>query len=584
MMMIVAYLAYKNIPEIERFDALNTEQSEIIKTQAMDQAEITEQVQAQYEELEAQYEEIENLNEEMNNSQDDIMQANLSLQEKKEKLRTTLGTIDQGVITLNKDLIIESANISACYIMKMGPEKAQGRRLSEILSVTTEDGLPFDIESDNFINGINSLNIYKSGVVKHRDGQDRDVALKCTPLSTTTGKLQGYVVVIEDVSELKKLREHMLNTSKLESLGVFAGGIAHDFNNFLTSMIGCISLAKNDENSTLDGRCVRYLDDAESIAFRARGLTEQLLTFAKGGEPVKKLMSIRDTLRKGPDLVLSGTNIVFNSNISDDLKDIEADESQIVQTINNILINAIHAMPGGGTVSINAENISLEIQNYYSLPAGEYVKIEIIDEGEGVLPEIAHRIFDPYFTTKNSGTGLGLSVVYSIIDNHGGRIVLDSSPEKGARFIILLPAAEARCCDEDPSGNKKFSFTGSVLLMDDDDMIRHVCGKLIESLGFNVVSAATGEDAVDLYRESVEKGSPFDLVILDLTVKGGMGGKEAFDLMRGLNPEVKALVSSGYSSDPVMADYKNYGFLGVLKKPYAMDDLGDTIDRIFRKS
>jgi CheY-like chemotaxis protein len=266
--------------------------------------------------------------------------------------------------------------------------------------------------------------------------------------------------------------------------------------------------------------------------------------------------------------------------IDENLLNIEADESQISQVINNLLINAAQAMSEGGEIVIKGRNAVFEENNRHGLQPGKYAVVEIADNGPGIDPLIASRIFDPFFTTKIKGSGLGLSVAYSVITRHGGIITVSSGSKGGALFTIILPAVDKNLYIRSETSAEKFSLTGTVLLMDDDDMIRHVGESLLESLGLKVISAGDGESAVKLFNEYYERGGLFDLVILDLTIRGGMGGLEAFSAMRMIAPEVKGIVSSGYSSDPVMSNYREYGFTGVLKKPYMFNELGRLIKEI----
>jgi CheY-like chemotaxis protein/anti-sigma regulatory factor (Ser/Thr protein kinase) len=343
-------------------------------------------------------------------------------------------------------------------------------------------------------------------------------------------------------------------------------------------MLGCIALGKKSLTGT-DSSAMKYLDDAESTALKARGLAEQLLTFAKGGEPVKSIISVTDMLNLSADFILSGTRITSSKNFSSDLKFIEADETQVSQVISNILLNAVQAMQGGGEIIISAANVTLGSGNSYALPDGEYVEITIEDQGPGIDGDVLARIFDPFFTTRSDGSGLGLSVAYSVVRKHGGGISAYNS-SRGAVFRFVIPASNAepgvsenRCIDE-------ICFSGKVLLMDDDEMIRMVGEELLSSFGFDVVSASEGESAVEIFKSEIEKGGAFKFVVLDLTIKGGAGGLETFREMRKIDPEVTGIVSSGYSHDPVMSNFMDYGFTAVLKKPYNFDELRDIVSRI----
>jgi len=579
MMIILSYLAYINISEIEKFDKLALQQSEIIKKQGDEQVIVAQEVRAQYEELEAQYEEIEQLNEDMTSTQDEILQINKNLEQEKKKLSITLQSIAQGVITVNNGLVIESVNEGACLILGVKADSIAGEDINSILKVYDNDGDLFDISKRDFLSGNIVFDLYNSGIIFHKNGT-RDVTLKSSPVLIERGEIAGYVIVIEDVTELKKMKDQMLNSCRMESIGIFAGGVAHDINNFFTGLLGCVGLAKSDLSLVNNSKVLKYLEDMEITTFMARGLAEQLLTFAKGGEPLKKLFSIRELIVSSAEFVLSGTSVKFENKIDRNILNIEADESQISQVINNILINASQAMPDGGVIVIKGTNVFLEDNNRAGLNPGKYVVIEIEDNGPGIDPLIAENIFKPFFTTKIKGSGLGLSVAYSVIIRHGGTVSVSSGKGGGALFTIILPAVENTLPVKVEEISGSLVLNGTVLLMDDDDMIRTVGESLLERIGLKVVSVSEGESAVKIFQEYYEKGEPFDLVILDLTIKGGMGGLEAFSAMRMISPEVKGVVSSGYSSDPVMSNYIEYGFSGVLKKPYLFNELSSLLKKI----
>jgi len=572
MMIILSYLSFVNISEIEKFDKLTFEQSKIIKQQSDEQLIITQEVRAQFEELEAQYEEIEQLNEDMTATQEKILEVNRNLEQEKKKLSITLQSIAQGVVTIGKNLHIESVNEGACLITGMTAVAMTGEDINSVLKVYYNNGNSFDLSNGDFLSGGLSLDLYNSGILFHKKGA-KDVTLKSSPVVIDEGETAGYVIVIEDVTELKMMKDQMLNSCRMESIGIFAGGIAHDINNFFTGMLGCVALAKSDSSISGNDKILKYLEDMESTTFMARGLAEQLLTFSKGGEPLKKLFSFRDLIVSSADFVLSGTSIKFENMIDENLLNIEADESQVAQVINNLLINASQAMPEGGRIVIRGRNAVLEENNRHGLTPGKYVVAEIEDNGPGIDPLVASRIFDPFFTTKSKGSGLGLSVAYSVITRHNGVITVSTGSDGGALFTIILPAVEKNLYVKSERVAGNFTLSGTVLLMDDDDMIRHVGESLLQSLGLKVVSAGEGESAVKIFSEYHDRGESFHMVILDLTIRGGMGGLEAFSAMRMISPEVKGIVSSGYSSDPVMSNYREYGFAGVLKKPYMFNEL-----------
>ncbi len=579
MMITVAYLSYINISEFEKFDKLTLDQAEIIKRQGDEQLIINQEVRAQYEELEAQYEEIETLNEDMAATHDEIMVVNRILEQQKKKLSITLESIAQGVITIGDNLKIESVNEGICSVFNIPADMLIGKDINSVFKIYDENGDIFDFSGKDFLSGKLSLDLYNSGILSQKNG-NRDITIKATPVVIDTTETAGYVIVIEDVTELKKMKDQMLDACRMESIGIFAGGIAHDINNFFTGMLGCVALAKSDTSLKGNEKILKYLEDMESTTFMARGLAEQLLTFAKGGEPLKKLFSISDLIISSAEFVLSGSSIIFENNIDLNLYNIEADESQIAQVINNLLINATQAMPDGGIINIRGRNALFDDNNRYGVNSGKYVIIEIEDNGPGIDPAASARIFDPFFTTKNKGSGLGLSVAYSVITRHGGVINVSAGEKNGALFTIILPAVEKNIIVPQGEDPEKVSLSGTVLLMDDDEMIRTVGESLIESLGLKVIPATDGESAVRIFKDYYEKGIPFDLVLLDLTIRGGMGGLEAFSAMKKILPEVKGVVSSGYSSDPVMSNYGEYGFAGVLKKPYMFNELSSLLKKL----
>jgi len=364
---------------------------------------------------------------------------------------------------------------------------------------------------------------------------------------------------------------------KLKSIGLLAGGIAHDFNNLLAAILGNISLARitADSGSAVDERLVK----AETAVMKAKGLTQQLLTFAKGGAPVKKIISIEELLRESVTFALRGSNTQYQFEIKPDLRPVEADDGQISQAVNNLIINADQAMPTGGTITIAAENCTLRPHNTVSLPPGDYVKVAIRDQGAGIAKKHLPLIFDPYFTTKKAGSGLGLATVYSIVNRHGGAIKVSSRENIGTTFVMYLPAASRPATSAHHEQEAVQKGSGNVLIMDDDKDVREVAGMMLTELGYAVVFALDGQEAVRLYQEALTGRNPFDYVILDLTIPGGMGGEETIKELQKIDPEVKAIVSSGYSSSPVMANFREYGFSAVAVKPYNIVELS----RIFHE-
>jgi PAS domain S-box-containing protein len=430
---------------------------------------------------------------------------------------------------------------------------------------------PYDLEEfrERVVKSAESIEPYHQIFRLLKDGKMIWVEARSSPEAMADGSILWDGVFI-DITERKLMEEEILKARKLESLGTLAGGIAHDFNNILAAILGNVSYARiyAEEGSEL----YKPLVEAEAACLRAQGLTQQLLTFSRGGKPVKDAIRIGELLKETTEFSLHGSNVSCRFKIARDLWPIEADRGQIGQVINNLIINADQAMPEGGEMEVRAENVEIKKGVMPSLEAGRYVKVEVEDEGVGIPVEHLEKIFDPYFTTKQKGSGLGLASIYSIVINHSGAILAVSEPGKGSTFIFHLPASK-----EEPKEKKVIediiSGEGRVLLMDDEDIIRDMAVRLFAKLGYEVETAVDGKEAVEKYREARIAGHPFGVVILDLTVKGGMGGEEALERLKEIDPEVKAIVSSGYSIDSVLSDYQAAGFSGMIAKPYSLSKI-----------
>jgi PAS domain S-box-containing protein len=394
---------------------------------------------------------------------------------------------------------------------------------------------------------------------------------------TASGKPARITGTISDTTEHRRMKEQLFKAQKLESVGVLAGGIAHDFNNILTAMIGYTSLARI--YLQVPNKALKALEEAEKASHRATELTRQLLTFAKGGNPMKQCVSTAHLLHESVSLALRGTKTKEICNVSEDLY-VDADEEQMGQAFSNIILNAAQAMPNGGEVVIEAKEIVLDEKNTHELPPGTYIMISFSDQGGGISPEILDKIFDPFFTTKGGCTGLGLSTAYSIIRKHGGSIVVRSETDAGTTVTLLIPSSGKECRKQEILENKVCNIphcTGQVLVMDDEEMIRSLSSELLSLLGYQVYTCKNGEEATDIYKTAQEIGRPFSAVIMDLTIPGGMGGKEAAQNILAIDPDARLIVSSGYSNDPVLAEYSKYGFIAAVSKPYTVDKLMKTL-------
>ena len=387
--------------------------------------------------------------------------------------------------------------------------------------------------------------------------------------------------LIKEITDRKRMEEGLIKAQKLESVGILAGGIAHDFNNLLTTIMGRVSMAQLE----LDQQHPAFIElaGAERAALRAKDLTRQLLTFSRGGSPIRKTASIEEIIRESAGFALRGSRVRYTVSAPHDLWLVDVDEGQISQVLHNLVINADQAMPEGGTITICCENIVLSGMTDSFLAPGKYVKIIVRDSGVGILKENLSKIFDPYFKTKQRGSGLGLATTYSIIQKHDGHIVVDSQPGTGSTFSILLPASSRPQLEKKPEEKELKRSSGKILIMDDDEDVRQTASDALQRLGYRVVTAEDGVQTIQLYQQAMQSGEGFDAVIMDLTIPGGMGGKETIKRLLTIDPEVKAIVSSGYSNDPIMAEYRKYGFAGVVSKPYVIRQLSDSVYRVITK-
>ncbi len=404
------------------------------------------------------------------------------------------------------------------------------------------------------------------------------VEVRAFPVFDDSGDVVMVAEYIRNITEQKRLEEELRKAHKLESLGVLAGGIAHDFNNLLTGILGNISLAKimTEPNSKIFKR----LDESEKAVWRARDLTQQLMTFSKGGAPVKKTASMEQIVKDSAFFVLRGSNVRCEFALPEHVWPVEVDEGQMNQVINNLIINADQSMVDGGIIDVGIENLAVLPQNEMSLKEGRYVKISIRDHGVGIPEEYLHKIFDPYFTTKQKGSGLGLATVYSIIRNHDGFVGVESKTGVGTTFQLYIPASENVLPEVIESKEDPHTGSGKILVMDDEEIIREVAAEILGHLGYSVVVCIDGNEAIELYRQAIETKGHFAAVIMDLTVPGRLGGKEAAARILEIDPVAVLIVSSGYSSDPVIANFRQYGFSGMVPKPFDAEGLARELKRL----
>lgn len=508
----------------------------------------------------------------------EIKTAKQMLTIEQERLLITLRSIGDGVIATDTAGRITLMNPIAEELTGWKQHEAMGQPLEEVFVIIdgeTELPRPSLVQSVKDQNNV--ILLEENTLLISRDAQRKIIADSAAPILDSKGLFNGCVIVFRDVTIEKNRDDAMNKIQKLESIGILAGGIAHDFNNILTAILGNISMATvmTEKNPHLH----QILKGAERAALRARDLTAQLLTFSKGGTPVIKASSILEIIKESADFVSHGSTCAIKYGFSEDVWPVAADVGQIGQVIQNLTINAIQAMPAGGVITISAFNDFIIEGSGMPLQPGKYVRIEVQDQGSGIPPKDLKTIFEPYFSTKNKGHGLGLAVVFSIIRKHNGWIVVRSETGKGTSFIFFLPAAEISPMKKEEKTETRPLSGAKILIMDDEASILDVTRRILERDGHQVLLAKSGEEAIAIYEEESMKGKPPDLVITDLTIPGGMGGRETLETLLHINPKVKVIVSSGYTNDPIMADYKKYGFKDIISKPYQFPELRAAIAR-----
>jgi PAS domain S-box-containing protein len=503
-----------------------------------------------------------------------------------------LETVGEGIIGIDMRGRAIFVNPAAAAMTGYAQDELINQEMHQILHHCKSDGLVYPLEECPIEKSLKHGTCcrVRDEVLWRKDGTNFPVTYLSAPIIEHS-EIVGAVVTFDDITDIKEAelalreserereKEH-LKTVNLESLGYLAGGIAHDFNNFLTAILGSVSLVIETIKKVGDGEELhQILMQAEQATLKARSLAQQLLTFAKGGAPDKQPISLPDIVKQVASFACVGSSTRCEFIFPANLWAVEADPDQLSQLINNLAINAVQAMPGGGIITIRAHNLFLAADSDLPLGGGRYVEISIQDQGTGIAPENQAKIFAPYFTTKESGSGLGLASAFSIITKHGGYIKVDSVLAQGTTFYLYLPASEKTIPAKVIANAEVLSGSGRILILDDEELVRETIGRMITHLGYEPDFAKDGLEAIEIYADAQATGRQFNAVIMDLTIPGGMGGKEAMKRLLLLDPSVKGIVSSGYADDPIMAHYKDYGFCGVIKKPYRISTLSKVLSK-----
>lgn len=500
-----------------------------------------------------------------------------ALEGERERLAVTLASIGEGVVATDTAGRVILLNKVAETYSGWTQEEAIGENLSAVLglhSVAAGDLLSSALDRDS------SSELTREMELISKDGVARLIRHSSAPIRNEELRTVGAVLVLHDITQQQRMEGEVHRARRIESLGLLAGGIAHDFNNILASVLINVSVLKMQlgaQNIDLD-----IIHDIEISMGQARDLTQQIMAFTRDGNPELKAALIGELVRESATFVLRGSNVDCEFAIASDLLPVDIDKTQISQVVQNLIINAKQAMPDGGKISITLENITVNAATNLPLAPGHYVSCSIADKGSGIDEEDLHRIFDPYFTTKDEGNGLGLASALSIIHNHQGWITAESAPGQGTKFTFYLLAAT----DAVVAGTAETKLAtlplgrGRVLLMDDDDQLREAAGRALGLLGYDLLFAHNGEEAIEIYQYEREAGRSLVATILDLTVPGGMGAIESARMLLALDPQAKLIISTGYSQSPILANFRTYGFECMILKPYTMEELGRTIRRV----
>jgi PAS domain S-box-containing protein len=508
--------------------------------------------------------------------------AEEALRQQRDWFDVTLSSLGEAVLATDTRGIITFLNPVAEQLTGWPRQEALGRPSTEVFQIVHEHTRQSTVHPIvHVLQEGHTVELTTHTLLLARDGKEVMITESGAPIRTADGVLLGAVLVFRDMTRDRQMEEELLRARKIESVGVLAGGIAHDFNNLLTGIMGNISLAKLLAES--HSKIVARLTEAEKACERATALTHQLLTFAKGGAPVRQTVSLAELLHESVGFALHGAKVRGDLHLAEDLWPVDVDAGQINQVLHNVVLNAVQAMPAGGRLTVRAENVMLGVDDALPLPEGRYIKIAVQDHGCGIPKDLLANIFDPYFTTKEQGSGLGLTTAYAIVAKHEGHMTVESEMGVGTTVVVYLPASSRPFVPAPASPGLPPAGQGRILVMDDEAMIRDLLQEILSGFGYHVVCVGDGSEAVAAYQRAQEVGQPFAAVILDHTIPGGMGGLDALACLRALDPHIIALLSSGYANDPVMATFAQHGFSGVVSKPYTVQKLQEVLQRVLQR-
>lgn len=511
-----------------------------------------------------------------------IPEVNNMLKNNNLLLETTLKSIGYALIAADKKGNITFINSIAENLTGWKKKDVIGNNSEEVFClIDSKTGKKIDFPIKKVLQENITINSNNNNIsIKSKNNKKYPVEYLCTAIIDDKNNIHGAVLLFNNITSNIKMNEAILKTQKMESINTLAGGIAHDFNNLLATILGNLSIVKMD--AVPGDETYESLIEMEKATLKAKDLANKLLTFSKGSEPVKKSISIKNLIKDITKYSLKDTNTQNQFNIDDNLMPVEINEDQITHVIENIIINAIQTMQNRGIIIISATNVDIEEGNDLQLVNGKYIKISIKDQGKGIHENHIPKIFDPYFTTKQGQCGLGLAISYSIIKKHKGEITFDTKYEEGTTFNIYLPASTNEKIIPQKADKKVITGEGEILVMDDDVMVQKSAGRILKRLGYQVTFTKDGAETIKAYKKAKKDNKPFDAVIMDLTIPGGMGGKEAINELKKIDSEIKVVISSGYSNDPAVTSPRKFGFKGVIPKPYTIQEMGKILHNILQ--